>query len=273
MFARQPLFWVFQMSTVHLTPGQYVLGLTCLAGEVYLIALGLGRKLYFTFLVFYLYLSVVVVRDILSFYLAHQTISSRFLYSFYYSTGLVIYLLNFCLIFDIYYRVFKPFPAIRKFFQILLFLSFLVLLSLVLWSFPRGQNWWTMMMFEFEKNIRFACSVLLLFIIGIIGYYKVPLNRNLGGILYGMAFNNIANIAIAAIFTHYGESITGTWQVLSVMDFCVALVIWVATLSTVAAPVAPPSLAEDRVHYQTAMPAVARGLARLNSQLSVLIEK
>lgn len=266
-------FWVLSMTTSELTFSQYALGLICMMGEAYLITIGLVRRLVFNFLVFYLYITVLLLRDVLSFLIGHHAVSPYPVYNLYYRIEFVVYVLLFGIIFDIYRRVFKPFPAIRKFFQGLLLLCFVGLLALAMTKFPLGLRWWSMTMMEFGKNIRFAVALLLMSILGIIGYYKVPLNRNLGGLLFGMAFNNIAAVALAATFAFFGPSMTVAWQTLSVLVFLFAEVIWIASLSSVAAPVAMELSRIEGSTYATMIPDVADGLGRINARLSLWMGK
>jgi hypothetical protein len=253
---------------MHLTITQYVFGFIGMTGEAYLILIGFVRKLCFRFPVFYLYLSIVLVRDMVSFLMLQRADAWRSYYNFYYGTELAIYILSFGVILDIYRQVFQVYPAIKTFFQLILLTTFVVLLALAMTRFPLGSRWWSMMMFAFEKNVRFAEAVLLMFILGIIGYYRVPLDRNLGGILFGFAFNNIAAIITTAMYTFWGPVFVGIWQTLFVAGFQVALVIWVVTLSTVVAPVYAESAPGTASLYGKLIPGVAEGLARLNAQLS-----
>jgi len=261
------------MITTELTFSQYALGFTCMAGEAYLIAIGLAHRLFLKFWIFYLYIAVILFRDVVGFLIGWHAVSPYPLYNFYFRLEFVIYVLLFGIVFDIYRRVFKPYPAIRRFFQGLLLLCFVGLLALAASKLPLGRQWWSMRMLEFGESVRFAVGVLLMSILAIIGYYKVPLNRNLSGLLFGMAFNNIAAVAIAAVFTYVGLSITGLFQILNVLVFLFALIIWAVSLSSVAAPVAADLGSFDNSAYGTMVPEVAYGLGRINARLSLWMGK
>lgn len=261
------------MATYQINFFQYALGLTCMLGEVYLIVRGLMLKLHFEYIAFYLYLTVILLRDALSFYMVFHDVTWRSLYNFYYGAELLIYVLGFATIFEIYRRVFDPFPAIRRFFQLLFVLSFTSLLAMAMVKFPFGNKWWTMMMFDFEKNIRFVGALLLILIVGLVEYYRVPINRNLHGILFGLTFYYVAAISLATTFAFFGPTIAPTWQMLSVIAFLVAEILWVAQLSSVAMPIALERQKDESWNYGSVMPQLARGLQRLNAQLSPWMNK
>lgn len=242
-------------------------------GEIYLITVGLTRRLYVSFFIFYIYLTVVFVRDAWGFLVIYHGFMARPLYNYYYKIELVVYILLFGIVFDLYHQVFKPFPAIHKFFRGLLLLFFVGPLILAATKFPLGSQWWTMTMMEFGKNIRFAVALLLMLILSIVGYYKVPLNRNLKGLLFGLAFYNIVAVAISALFASQGPQLTALWQMISVLTYMGAILIWIFSLSTVAAPISAVSSSSEATGYAVLMPEVIDGLCRINSRLSLWLEK
>ncbi len=262
------------MNSLTVTSWQYTIGLLGLAGLFYLVFMGLLRGLYVRFFFFYLYLTLILLRDGLSFVLATRSISLRLFYDFYYQTELVMYTLTFLIVFDIYQRVFKHYPAIHRFFRLLLFFTFVILVLLAALRFPTGKNWTSMMMFEFIEHIKFSIAVLLMMIIGIIGYYRIPLDRNLSGILLGMTFYSISLIALNAVYSFFGRGLTTQWQFVSILLFLVTVAIWALTLSSRVEPIQEAQSAADRTEeYSTVVPQLVGRLTRINSRLSVWLSK
>lgn len=118
---------------------------------------------------------------------------------------------------------------------------------------------------ELERNLRFVEAVLLLAILLLVLYYRVPLGRNVRNLLYGYALYIGSVVITLTLQSAWGKSFLNWWTALQPLAYLVTLVIWCLGLcSRVAEPPPNRNLEGD---YERASEETARGLARLRSRV------
>lgn len=118
---------------------------------------------------------------------------------------------------------------------------------------------------ELERNLRFVQALLLLVIVVLVVYYRVPLGRNVGCLFGGYALFVGSAVANLSLRSACGESFQAWWRVLQPLEYMISVSIWCIGLwARSPGPVPSRTLAKD---YMRARTETARELARLRTWL------
>ncbi len=197
--------------------------------ESLLLVRSVQGKVYRKYPVFYLYLSSVLLIELLSFsiFLLHQSFYPRF----YWYTQAFSVLVGYAVIVEIYRRALAGYPAVARLANAVLLSVFLIVATrtavngLVSPVWSPAKTWP-----QLERNLRTAQAILVMVIVGLLAYYAIPVGRNLKGIIFGYGFYVCASVMSLAFGSDPGYVLRPQWRYVQPLAYLVVLSIWCATL-------------------------------------------
>jgi len=124
---------------------------------------------------------------------------------------------------------------------------------------------------ELERNLRFMQALLLLVILALILYYRVPLGRNIGCLFCGYGLFIASAVGALALRSALGSSFQSWWKVFQPSAYFVTLMLWCAGLWTKSAsPVRGPSLERD---YESVSRETIGEMARLRTRIEGVLHR
>lgn len=182
--------------------------------------------------VFYSYLSYVLLSSVSGF--AIYIWKPAFYPTFYWSLQLVSVTIGYCVIWEIFRQIFRPYPGAARLTRnvlaaILVFVLCKVFLNAALhgsWVAPARNP------ADLERYLRIVQAALLLTIVGLVTYYVIPLSRNIKGMILGYGLFIGLSVIQLALGAFLGNSFQKIWSHLASVSYSAALVTWCATLWT-----------------------------------------
>jgi hypothetical protein len=180
------------------------------------------------FPLFYSYISWVLVKDLLGIPIyAHYP---SVYVSFYWTTEFLLAAFSYGVLMEIYGHALRNYPGIARFFKILLITMFFVIAARV--SIGLFGNWlsFARAVGDLERNLRqlqagLLCCLLFLFV-----YYKIPVGKNLRGLMFGYALFIGADVITLTFMAHPGTVLDLWMRRLEPISYTLSLIIWSVTL-------------------------------------------
>ncbi len=178
---------------------------------------------------FYFYLGSVLIVSLLRF--AVFTFRASSYPAFYWYSQYFAATIGYAVILEIYSQAFKKYRgAVRVANGLLLCILAAVILNIVAGAasgsaWPPGET-----MAALERDMRALQSVLLFVIIALLAYYKVPIGRNLIGIVVGYSFYVATSVMSLGFGSLPGFGSRPGWRSVSPIAYLATLLIWCFTL-------------------------------------------
>jgi hypothetical protein len=193
--------------------------------EVLLLARSIRGKFFRRYPTFYFYLCSVLFISLLRFAIftfRHDSYPAFFWYTQYLAATV-----GYAVILEIYSQTFKKYRgAVRVANALLLCLLTAVILKIVVGAvsgsgWPPGET-----MAALERDMRALQSVLLFVIIALLAYYKVPIGRNLIGIVVGYSFYVATSVMSLGFGSLPGFGSRPAWRSVLPIAYLATLSIW-----------------------------------------------
>ena len=215
---------------------------------------------------YFVYLSCVLSQSfsLLVIYLA----APKYYAPFYWYAEFFSLLLGCGVVWEIYRRALGRYPGAARMARNLLIFFLLMAFSKVLvntWSGPIG--WPTGTAIELERNLRAVQAILLMGLVIVIASYRIPLGRNLWGMLLGYGLfigTSVINLTFRVLL---GDSFQTAWQYLQPLFYLAVLCVWCITLwsyKAVPLPNTEPKIEHD---YQFLAAATRKRLLQARAYL------
>jgi hypothetical protein len=186
-------------------------------------------KFFSKYLVFYLYLSQVLLLSLIRWYI--YEIEPSAYQVFYWYTQFLSVAVGYCVIWEICRQALADYVGAARMAHRVLSVLFVVVVAKVLSSALSGTVWsLAQTTAELERNLRFVQTTLLMAILSLLLYYSVPIGRNLKGIILGYGFFLGTSVISLTLRSHLGDGFQLWWQYLQQMAYLVTLLIWSGTL-------------------------------------------
>ena len=193
----------------------------------------LGRSLwgaYFTrFPIFYSYISFVFLQSVARFAVYH--LKPDWYGSVYWFTEFVAIIAGCSVVFEFCRLGLKSYPGVAKMARAGLIAAFLFTFSKVFFTAAQGADGWTpALTFLLERDIRFVQIVATVMLTATVLIYRIPLSRNLKGIILGYGFylgTVVTNLTFLGLF---GERIQSTASQVQAASYLATLLIWTVAL-------------------------------------------
>jgi hypothetical protein len=197
--------------------------------EILILARSIRGKFFRKYPTFYVYLSTVLLVDLVRF--SVYIFRPRFHPIFYWYTEVLVALVGYAVILEIYKYSLDNSPGVARIARAFLWgVLGAVVLRVALHALARPV-WspaiaWT----ELERDLRTVQAVLLAGIVALLIYYVVPTGRNLIGIIFGYSAFIYASVISLAFGSLPGYGIRPAWRLVQPIVYLASLLIWVCTL-------------------------------------------
>lgn len=215
---------------------------------------------------FYVYLGCVFFQSL--FLLVVYLAKPKYYSPFYWYAEFLSVVLGSGVVWEIYRRALGRFPGAARMARNVLVFILLMVFSKVLVDTWNGTDWWpTGAVVELERNLRAVQATLLIGLVFVIAFYRIPLGRNSWGMMLGYGLFIGTSVIILALRVLLGDSFQTAWHYLQPLSYLLVLCIWCITLwSYNAAPVpkTEPKIEQD---YQLLAGATRKGLLQARAYL------
>lgn len=201
----------------------------CIALEVLLLVRAARTNLFKRFPLFYTYIAYVLVRDVLGtpVYMHYPSLYS----SFYWSTEFLVAAISYGVLIEIYSRSLKNYPGAARFFRILLLFIFLLIAAKVgVGLFSGGELSLIHAIADLEGNLRLVQAVLLAGLLALFVYYKIPVGKNLRGLVLGYSLFVAADVITLTFVAHPATGFAPLMRKIEPLLYIVSLLLWSLTL-------------------------------------------
>ena len=200
---------------------------------------------------FYSYVAWAVLVDLVRFYLYRIRPGSY--QEFYWGSELVSILAAYGVILEIYKRALENYPGPARHAQnLLLFVLCVTAAKVVVNTLSSPSRSWVLAIAELGRNLRDVQGALLIVMLGLFAYYRIPAGRNLRGLICGYAFFIATTISSLAFRARLRNELSLLMQKLQPVLYLIALLIWcVALWSYQPEPQPDPELDYPRLVRQT----------------------
>ena len=215
----------------------------------YLLIRGVQRGLWRRYPFFYSYIGYILAESLLRFvaYMAFP----HFYRILYWNTQFLSIALSFFLVLEIYNAVLSQYPGAAKIARAGLLFLILAALGRLLTNQLLLTEWSiTDTTAMIERDLRMAQILSLAVIISALVYYKIPIEKNTKGLIFGYGFYLGAIVGVLAIQSFLWEEAGLWWSNAQPVAFIITLFIWSSTLSSYYPNPEPPKESRLSEHYE-----------------------
>jgi hypothetical protein len=236
--------------------------------EVLLLARSIQGKFFRRYPTFYFYLGSVLIVSLLRF--AVFTFRPSSYPAFYWYTQYFSATIGYAVILEIYAQTFKKYRgAVRIANCMLLCILAAVILKII--AVAVSDSGWSPgeTMAALERDMRALQAALLLVIIALLAYYKIPTGRNPMGIVLGYSFYVATSVVSVGFGSQPGFGARQGWRSVLPIAYLATLSIWCFTLWSYHANPEPSSESKIERDYKYLSKHTERILSRARSYLKM----
>jgi hypothetical protein len=240
--------------------------LTTLVLETLILLQALKGEFLSKYILFYAYLGSVFLQSI--FLLIIYLVRPSYYAPLYWSAEFVSVVMGCGVVWEIYRGALGRFPGAARMARNVLLLILLMVISNVLvntWSSTVWQPAGTVV--ELERDMRAIQAMVLIGLVIIIAFYRIPLGRNLWGMMLGYGLFIGTNVITLALRALLGDSFQTAWRYLQPLSYLAVLCVWYMTLWSYKAAPAPKAQLQVEQDYQFVSAATKRGLLQARAYL------
>ena len=200
-----------------------------IALEILLLVRAAQERLTRKFPIFYSYIGSVLLISLVRFYI-HQA-HSGFYERFYWYTEFLSVIIGYGVILEIYRRALINHRGLARLARTLLLILLFVTVAKVFadkLSSPFGSL--AIATAELGRDLRYVQGALLIVMLAMFGYYRIPAGRNLKGLIFGYGFFIATTITNIAIRSQPGNELSLLMRKLQPVIYLVTLTIWSVAL-------------------------------------------
>jgi hypothetical protein len=195
---------------------------------------------------FFSYIAIVFLASVLR-YSVRQNPSTYALVYWY--SQVVSLVAGYVVILEIYRRALKDYPGAARMAQTLLMAALVLVVSKAIFD-SAGSTGWSIARTceELERDLRAVQATVLIAILGLLAYYRIPLGRNLKGILLGFGIFVGVSVTTLTLRFSFGERLELVYRYLPPFTYFAVLIIWCGALWSYHAnpvPETKPGLEQD----------------------------
>ena len=209
--------------------------------ELLILFRGLQGKLLPKYPFFYAYIAGALISDSVL-YFVYMT--NRAVYARLYDISVVmVVFLGYGIILEVFKHVLSAYPGVEKLARVtglaIFAAIFCFAISYSLWAPDAATAGWKaadvrqdLWIFQatFQRDFWTVQAIFLFAIVGVVSYYKIPLGKNLKGMIVGYGLCLGVTLLTLALRSYIGLSFDAAWVFLQPFSFDVSLSIWAATL-------------------------------------------
>lgn len=197
--------------------------------EAVVLVRGFRVKLASRFPLFYSYLLVVLIEDVI------RSIVRQWYHpiydNVYWATQFVSLVMGSLVVFEIYRLALQEYPGAAKMARNLLGMGFLAISARVLInSHPHTTIEIIYAYIRLERDLRFVQSAAILSLVLLFLWYAIPFGRNLGGILFGYAVFVAISVVQLTLVSKFGPKVQLLWNIVQPFSYAFAMGCWLRAL-------------------------------------------
>jgi hypothetical protein len=136
------------------------------------------------------------------------------------------------IVLEIFRHILGPYPGADKFATVVALVTFAAIFCFALtyqfvapdWSASKGTA------FEIERDVRTVQAIFLFVILAVISYYRIPIGKNLKGMITGYGLYIVTSLFTLATRAYAGPKFNSTWNVIQPFSFDLSAAIWLVAL-------------------------------------------
>lgn len=197
--------------------------------EIALIARALQKGLFLRYPIFFSYLTWVALVDCLrnSVYFYQRSAYD----SVYWSTQFLSLIIGYGVILEILRLTLSRYPGAARLARYMVIFIFGAIFAYVGFQALTSAHWSPgVTNSALERDLRGAQIAVLAGVLGVIGYFRIPLGRNLKGLISGYGLFLASSVITLATWSYQLTSFSKVWFVVQPLIFLVCLLIWTATM-------------------------------------------
>jgi len=206
-----------------------ILTLVCWLGmslEAVILLRGLQTKLFLTFPLFYSYMLVVLLQDILR-SIVYYFYPPAVYANIYWSTQFVSLVMGSIVIFEIYRLALQAYPGTARMARNLLGVVFLAIFVQPLVAMNAASATWMIQVYvRLERELRLVQSLAILTLIVVFFWYAIPLGRNLSGILVGYGTFVAMSVLQLSLVNHFEYRAVHFWGIAQPLTYTAIVGMW-----------------------------------------------
>ena len=200
-----------------------------IATEAFILLRSINARIYGKYLAFFIYLSAVLLIDLLRFCVL--TLHPNVYAPLYWYTQFLHAGIGYAVILEIYRQTLNNSPGVARIARTFLWGVLAAVILKVTWNAVSGPVWSPgTTSAELERDLRTVQAILLAGIIALIAYYVVATGRNLKGIIFGYSAYIYASVVSLAFGALPGYGLRPGWRLVQPIAYLAALLIWGCTL-------------------------------------------
>ncbi|HUL34064.1 MAG TPA: hypothetical protein VL128_09290 [Candidatus Eisenbacteria bacterium] len=243
------------------------IGCLAMSVEAALLFRGLRTRSVARFPLFYSYLLVVFLADLVRLY-AYLKFPPELYTIIYWVTQLVSLVMGSIVIFEIYRLALREFSGTAKMGRNLLAVAFAgIFLQWFLTTPVNSLQAMNPAYVRLERDLRFVQSVGILILVVLFLWYAIPLGRNLSGILLGYGVFVALSVMQLTVVSHYGTRAQQFWNLVQPWSFVAVLGIWAVKLWSPDEITVMSRIRDSEESYEELANATGRSLGQARSRL------
>jgi hypothetical protein len=216
--------------------------------------------------VFYAYVCYLLLQGLFGLYV--YTFRSHEYKAFYWAMQFLSVAGGYCLMWEAYDQVFKGYVGTAKMARLLVNGVFLSVAGKFLIGLPaRHLMTFPVHIIIFERDLRAVQGALLVILVALIAYYRIPLGRNLRGLIMGYGFAIATGMILLTLRSYIGQNFLFWWQHLQQTCTVVTLLIWCVTLRSYHPNPKPEAEIEIERDYEVLSAQTAMAVAKARGYL------
>jgi hypothetical protein len=175
------------------------------------------------------YVTFVLVQEILSYSVVH--LYPALYPGVYWSTEFVGVFAGCAVVLEFYWIALAQFPGVAKLARSALLLVFLLTFSRVLLTAMQGAHGWSLLLIvQLERDMRFVQTAAILSLLFLFLQYRIPIGRNLRGIILGYGLFLGINILNLTYLGRFGGEVQLIASQIQSSAYFIALCVWTVFL-------------------------------------------
>lgn len=258
---------IFDTASSRVFMGTDFIWWSTIALEVVILARGIHARLAEKYWLFYAYIACILISDIIR--LCCYQLTPNLYPDLYWQTELVTIIASYAVILEIFRQSVRHNPGVARLTRNLLAIVFCLTLTYALLnllqdgftsSLPRATA-------DIGRYFRYVEGALLLGMLALFTRYRIPLGRNVLGLIVGNALWVGVNVVNLAFWSLPGNGFSAPLRKLRTATYLVALTIWCATLWSAQPDPVQPAENEIERDYEILAAKTRAVLARTSNRL------
>lgn len=197
--------------------------------EIVIILRAIHQGLFLRYPTFFSYLSLVALVDAVRYYTYYYNHPSY--KALYWPSEFISLIVGYGVILEILHLALTRSPGAARLARNLVLLIFFLIFAYVGYKALTNPQWTPASTSdELERDLRAAQIAILVGILAVIAYFRIPLGRNLKGIISGYGLFLASSVVTLAVHSYAGTGFDKIWVIVQPFAYLICLFIWCFTI-------------------------------------------